>query len=86
MSSTEGPPGPVQQDEAADKNRATVPVGRAAVTAINGDQQVERVWMGRRRTGVESTEGVITPAARSQRDRGSNLHQRCRTRGVSRPT
>ncbi len=30
-------------------------------------------------------EGVISPAARSQHDRGSNLHRRCRTGGVSSP-
>ncbi len=33
----------------------------------------------------ERAEVVISPAARSQHDRGSNLHPRCRTGGVSSP-
>ena len=34
---------------------------------------------------TERDEGVISPGDRSQHDSGPNLHQRCRTRGVSSP-
>ena len=72
----------------ASKTRATDPGRGAAVTVTDGIQQVARVRQSGRGTGVEVTErddGVIHPAARSQHDRGSNLHRRCRTRGVSSP-
>ena len=97
ISSAEGPPGSVQQSGIA--NARVVPrtqVEGAAVTVIDGDQKVARVRKSGRRLGVEVTErdhdddrerdeGVINPAARSQHDRGSNLHPRCRTGGVSSP-
>ena len=62
--------------------------------AINGNRKAANGTEIGRGMGVEVTErdddgdrerdeGVIHSAARSQQDRGPNLHQRCRTRGVS---
>ncbi len=97
ISSGDGPSGLVQQDRPARrKSRATDPGRGAAVTVIDGKQRVARVSESARGSGVEVTErdhdddrervqGVINPPARSQHDRGSNLHQRCRTGGVSSP-
>ena len=73
-----------------------IQIGTAAVTAIAGNQQAAVVTEIRYRMGVEVTErdgdgdgqpneAVISPAARSQQDGGPNLHQICRTRGVSSP-
>lgn len=59
-----------------------------AVTVIDGNQRMARVRESGRGSGVEVTErdeAVIDSTARSQHDRGSNLHPRCRTRGVSSP-
>ena len=80
----------------ASKSRATAPGRGAAVTGIDGQQRVARVRQSGRGSGVEVTErdhdddrervqGVISRPARSQHDRGSNLHRRCRTGGVSTP-
>ena len=63
---------------------------------IDGNQRVARVRESGRGSGIEVTkrdrdndrersETVIHATARSQHDRGSNLHQRCRRRGVSSP-
>ena len=57
-----------------------------AVTVIDGNQRMAMVKESGRGSGVEVTErdeAVIDSTARSQHDKGSNLHQRCRTRGVS---
>ena len=82
--------------DGASKSRAIAPGSGAAVTVFDGNRKVARVRTSGRGMGVEvaerdhdddreRVEGVISPAARSQHDRGSNLHQRCRTGGVSRP-
>ncbi len=82
--------------DSAGRSRGTNPGLGAAVTVFDENQKVARVRESGRGTGFEVTErdrdddrdradGVIDPAARSQHDRGSNLHRRCRTGGVSRP-
>ena len=82
--------------DGASKSRAMDPGRGTAVTVIDGNRKVTRVRTSGRGMGVEvpetdhdddreRVEGVISPAARSQHDMGSNLHQRCRTGGVSRP-
>ena len=67
--------------------------GTAEVTAINRNQQAANVTAIGYGMGVEVTErdrenrqrdeGVISPAVRPLQERGPNLHQICRTRGVS---
>jgi len=80
----------------AHKSRATDPGRGAAVTVTDGKPRVARVRESARGSGVQVTErdhedhrerveGVINPAAGSQHDGGSNLHQRCRAGGVSSP-
>ena len=70
----------------AQESRHPTQVEGLAVTGIDGNQRMARVRESGRGSEVEVAERdgtVIDSTARSQHDRGSNLHQRCRTRGVS---